>query len=139
MNKEDLRVDQAVVVWSGMSARRRYDARVAKIARKYVTIEVWRAPNITSEIEFDILTQKERGNTSNYAATFHTAEQQERSDREREVRDTLRFYGLLPKYTGPTTRRTLTLAQMEAVVSLLDQLVGRGDGDPEDSGQGTSA
>lgn len=134
MDKEDLKVDQAMVVFEGVHTRHRHDGRVAKIARKYVTIEVWRASGRTVEIEFDIETQKERGNNTHYAATFRTTAQQDREDREKAVRDALRFYGLMPKYTGPTTRRTLTVDVMEAVVELLDRLVGRDSADPEDSG-----
>lgn len=134
MNKEDLTLHQAMVVWAGCPTRRRYDGVVMKIARKYVTIEYWRGPQWTGEIVFDIETQRERGNTGHYAAIFRTPEQQDQEDREKEVRDALRFYGLMPKYTGPTTKRTLNLEQMEAVVELLDRLVGRGDEDQDDSG-----
>jgi hypothetical protein len=131
MEKTDLKVDQSMIVWRGTGTRHRYDARVAKVSRKYVTIEYWVSPGITREIEFNIETQKERGPNaaSHYAAVFRTKEQQEMEDRERAVRDRLRFYGLLPKYTGPTTRRTLTLFQMEQVVKLLDDIVEDTDGD----------
>ena len=33
MNKDDLAVDQPMVVWAGCPTSRRYDGRVAKIAR----------------------------------------------------------------------------------------------------------
>lgn len=125
MDRSELAVDQAMVVIAGVHTRNRYDGRVAKIARKYVTIEVWRGPEWTSEIEFDIETQKERGCDYAYAAIFRTPAQQAAEDREAEVRDALRFYGLMPKYTGPLTKRTLTLDQMEQVVKLLDEIVGR--------------
>jgi hypothetical protein len=134
VRKIDLSVDQAVIVWEGVSTRVKRDGRVAKIARRYVTIEVWMSSGRTREIEFDIVSQKERGNTSHYAAFFRTPEAQAREDQERDVRDALRFYGLMPKYTGPTTKRTLTLDQMAAVVELLDRLVGRGDEAEADSG-----
>lgn len=125
MDRSELAVGQAMVVIAGIPNRRRYDGRVAKIARKYVTIEYWLSPGRTAEKEFDIETQRERNGDCNYAAIFRTPAQQDLEDREAAVRDTLRYYGLLPKYTGPTTKRTLTLEQMEAVVGLLDEIVGR--------------
>ena len=133
MDKQDLAVDQAMIVWRGVGTRHKFDGRVAKIARKYVTIEYWHGPGRTSELEFDIETQKERGNTSYYAAIFLTPVQQASEDHEKDVRDALRFYGLMPRYHGPSTKRTLSLDVLSAVVELLDKLVGRDDGVQDDS------
>lgn len=119
MDKADLQVDQAMVVIAGVHARRRYDGRVAKVARKYVTIEYWRSSGNTTTLEFDIATQKERGNDGYYAAVFRTPEAQDRIDRETAVRDTLKEFGVVTTYAGPTKRRILTLAEMEAIVELL--------------------
>jgi hypothetical protein len=129
VNKEDLQLDQAMVVWQGCPTSRRYDGRVAKIARKYVTIEIWRGPNSTSEIEFDIETQKERGNTSHYAAVFRTPEQQAHRDRQRAAEDGLRDLGLIHR-TG-TSR--LTLEEAEAIVAVVRGMRAV----QEDPGQGT--
>lgn len=129
MDKQDLALHQAMVVWAGVATRQRYDGVVKKIGRKYVTIEVWRGSKWTSDIEFDIETQRERGNTSHYAAIFRTPVQQASADHEKDVRDALKYYGLMPKYTGPNTTKVLSLDHMTAVVELLDRLVGRGDED----------
>ena len=137
MKLDDLDVGQAMIVWQGIPTRRRYDAVVSKIGRKYVTLEVWRGVGRTDKIEFDIETQKERGADGSYAAFFRTPAEQDLTDRGRDVRDRLRFYGLLPEYTGPATRRKLTLEQMEAVVELLDQLVGRDLEDEAVPGEGS--
>jgi hypothetical protein len=114
VNKEDLAVDQAMVVWQGCPTSRRYDGRVAKIARKYVTIEIWRGPNSTSEIEFDIETQKERGNTSHYAAVFRTPEQQAHRDRQRAAHSTAPYDGPVREWT----ELRLDYAELMALLSM---------------------
>lgn len=121
MNKEDLGIHQAMVVWAGCPTARRYDGRVAKIGRRYVTIEYWRSPGNTSFIEFDIETQKERGNTSHYAARFISYDEQDRKDREQVARDKLKEFGLVVRYDGPTDRLRLTLDKMESIVLLLER------------------
>lgn len=125
MDKSELEVGQSVVVIAGIPNRRRHEGKVDKIARKYVTVKYWAGIGRPISKEFDIETQRERDGDCNYAAIFRTLGQQEAEDRERAVRDALRFYGLMPKYTGPLTKRTLTLDQMEQVVKLLDEIVGR--------------
>jgi hypothetical protein len=117
MNKDDLQVDQAMVVWVGCPTSRRYDGRVAKIARKYVTIEYWRSPGNTSEIEFDIETQKERGNTSHYAARFRTPAQQDWTDRQQAVQEGLHALGL--RASNVTSDGRLTLEEGEAIIELV--------------------
>lgn len=116
MIREDLSVDQAVIVWDGVHKRVRRDGRVARIARKYVTIEVWYGPNITREVEFDIETQKERGPNSGYpyAAIFRTPEHQAREERKQAAEEGLRELGLI---TRPSSNRRLTLEEAEAIVA----------------------
>lgn len=135
MNKEDLAVGQAMVVWSGVHKRVRHDARVAKIARKYVTIEVWRGPEWTIEIEFDIETQKERGNTSHYAAVFRTTAQQEYHDRNQAAQDALRELRLATAHDIMTNH---PLERVEAIIALVrqwDELVGVDDAEADDPGE----
>lgn len=139
MNKEDLAVDQAMIVWRGVGTRFKCDARVAHIARKYVTLEIWHGPGRTSEMQFDIVTQKERGNTSHYAAVFLTPEAQDRQDRESAARATLKEFGVVVQFERTSDRPRLTLDQMESMVFLLerwDELGGRGDADSEVPDQG---
>lgn len=116
MIREDLSVDQAVFVIAGVHSRRTHDARVARIARKYVTIEIWYGSSITREMEFDIETQKERGDASNYpyAAVFRTKEQHELIERQQAAEDGLRELGLMRRHSQ---ENGLSLEETEAVVA----------------------
>jgi hypothetical protein len=115
VNKEDLSVDQAMFVIAGVRTRHTYDGRVARIARKYVTIEYWVRPGITRELEFDIDTQKERGPNGYYpsAAVFRTKEQQALIERQQAADSGLLELGL----TRRMGRESLSLLEIEAVVA----------------------
>lgn len=125
MDRSELAVGQAMVVWRGVGTRHKCDARVAKIARKYVTLEVWHGPGRTSEIAFDIETQRQRGATDHYAAIFRTPVQQDVLDRKDAADKGLRYYGIVLHHDVPGTGDRLALEHREAIVALLDERIGR--------------
>lgn len=117
MLREELEEGQAMVVWRGVGTRHRYDARVDKIARKYVTIEMLRGKDWTEKIEFDIETQKARGSDTNYPTIFRTPEQQALMDRQEAADTGLKELGLLFR-----SARSLSLNEMEAVITLIGRM-----------------
>jgi hypothetical protein len=117
MNRDDLEIGQAMVVYEGVGRRSRRDAVVHNVARKYVTLEVWFGSNHTRMIEFDIESQRQRGADRSYAAIFRTTEADALAQRMRAAEDGLAKIGLYRRRPD-----ALTLKEMEAVVLVVERL-----------------
>jgi hypothetical protein len=117
MNKEDLYEGMPVVVYAGVPSRRKYDGKVTRVARKYVTIEYQWGSGGAYTLEFDIESQRERGSDYSYAAIFRTPEEHAIVERKHAAEDGLMKLGLIKKRAD-----ALTLEEMEAVVELIGKM-----------------
>lgn len=118
MEREDLHEDMPVMVTTGVSSRRNCEGKVVKIARRYVKIEYIWAPGCVSTMDFDIVTQKERGAESNYASVFRTMEQYAHDERVLRAQEGLRDFKLT---TAHQIMSEHPLGLVEAIISLVEE------------------